>query len=111
MDDPAVRSFSPSILREAMARRLYRRAVVTAQITVPAVPIDRLAANASPVPESSATVRARVESARTRQRARYRAQRQPLQAIALQHPLGCLEQCAMQRAVMVRGSFACIGTA
>jgi precorrin-6B methylase 2 len=38
MDDPAVRSFSPSILREAMARRLYRRAVVTAQITVPAVP-------------------------------------------------------------------------
>jgi precorrin-6B methylase 2 len=38
MDDPAVRSFNPSILREAMARRLYRRAVVTAQITVPAVP-------------------------------------------------------------------------
>ena len=43
-------------------------------VTVPAVPIDRLAANASTVPESSAAVRARVESARTRQRARYRAQ-------------------------------------
>jgi SAM-dependent methyltransferase len=38
MDDPAVRSFSPSILREAMARRLYRRSVATGQITVPAVP-------------------------------------------------------------------------
>ncbi|MDT5274345.1 MAG: hypothetical protein QOG95_1277 [Mycobacterium sp.] len=38
MEDPAVRSFNPSMLREAMARRLYRRAVVTAQITVPAVP-------------------------------------------------------------------------
>jgi precorrin-6B methylase 2 len=38
MDDPAVRLFNPSMLREAMARRLYRRAVVTAQITVPAVP-------------------------------------------------------------------------
>src|SRR6202021_2926833 len=38
MDDPAVRSFSPSTLGEAVVRRLYRRAVVTAQITVPAVP-------------------------------------------------------------------------
>ncbi len=38
MDDPAVRSASPPMLREAMARRLYRRAVMTAQITVPAVP-------------------------------------------------------------------------
>ena len=38
MDDPAARSFNPSTLGEAMARRLYRRAVVTAQITVPAVP-------------------------------------------------------------------------
>jgi len=38
MDDPAVSSFDASILREAMARRLYRRAVVNAQIRVPAVP-------------------------------------------------------------------------
>ena len=38
MDDQAARSFSPSTLREAVARRLYRRAAVTAQITVPAVP-------------------------------------------------------------------------
>jgi SAM-dependent methyltransferase len=38
MDDPAVRSFSPSVLGEAVVRRLYRRAVVTTQITVPAVP-------------------------------------------------------------------------
>ncbi len=38
MDDPAARSFSPSVLREAMARRLYRRSVATGQITVPAVP-------------------------------------------------------------------------
>jgi precorrin-6B methylase 2 len=38
MEDPAVRSFTPSMLREAMARRLHRRAVMTAQITVPAVP-------------------------------------------------------------------------
>ena len=38
MNDPAARSFNPSMLREAMARRLYRRAVVTGQITVPAVP-------------------------------------------------------------------------
>jgi SAM-dependent methyltransferase len=38
MEDPAVRSFDASMLREAMARRLYRRAVVNAQITAPAVP-------------------------------------------------------------------------
>lgn len=38
MEDPAVRSFDASMLRGAMARRLYRRAVVNAQITVPAVP-------------------------------------------------------------------------
>jgi precorrin-6B methylase 2 len=38
MDDPAGRPASPPMLREAMARRLYRRAVMTAQITVPAVP-------------------------------------------------------------------------
>jgi precorrin-6B methylase 2 len=38
MEDPAVRSFSLSTLGEAVVRRLYRRAEVTAQITVPAVP-------------------------------------------------------------------------
>jgi SAM-dependent methyltransferase len=38
MGDPATRSFDPAILGEAIARRLYRRSVVTAQITVPAVP-------------------------------------------------------------------------
>ncbi|MGB6208811.1 MAG: SAM-dependent methyltransferase, partial [Mycobacterium sp.] len=38
MDDPAIRSFSPATLREAMARRLYRRSVAMGQITVPAVP-------------------------------------------------------------------------
>jgi len=38
VDDPAIRSFSPSTLREAMARRLYRRSVAMGQITVPAVP-------------------------------------------------------------------------
>jgi SAM-dependent methyltransferase len=38
VDDPAVRPFSPSTLREAMARRLYRRSVAMGQITVPAVP-------------------------------------------------------------------------
>jgi SAM-dependent methyltransferase len=38
MDDPAVRSFSPSTLHEAMARRLYRRSVAMGQIAVPAVP-------------------------------------------------------------------------
>jgi SAM-dependent methyltransferase len=38
VDDPAVGPFSPSTLREAMARRLYRRSVAMGQITVPAVP-------------------------------------------------------------------------
>jgi precorrin-6B methylase 2 len=38
MEDPAVRSFSPAKLGEAVVRRLYRRSVVTTQITVPAVP-------------------------------------------------------------------------
>ncbi|MBV8181483.1 MAG: class I SAM-dependent methyltransferase [Mycobacterium sp.] len=38
MDDPPLRSTDPSTLREAMARRLYRGAVVTGQITLPAVP-------------------------------------------------------------------------
>jgi precorrin-6B methylase 2 len=38
MDDPVAHPASPSMLREAMVRRLHRRAVVTAQITVPAVP-------------------------------------------------------------------------
>ncbi len=38
MQAPATRSFDPSKLGDAMARRLYRRSVVTAQITVPAVP-------------------------------------------------------------------------
>jgi precorrin-6B methylase 2 len=38
MDDPVAQPASPSMLREAMVRRLHRRAVVTAQITVPAVP-------------------------------------------------------------------------
>jgi SAM-dependent methyltransferase len=38
VDDPAVGSFSTSTLREAMARRLYRRSVAMGQITVPAVP-------------------------------------------------------------------------
>jgi SAM-dependent methyltransferase len=38
VDDPAVSSFSTPTLREAMARRLYRRSVAMGQITVPAVP-------------------------------------------------------------------------
>ncbi len=38
MDNPPLRSFDPALLREPMARRLYRRAVVTGQITLPAVP-------------------------------------------------------------------------
>ncbi len=38
MRDPAARSVSPAKLHEATVRRLYRRSVVTAQITVPAVP-------------------------------------------------------------------------
>jgi precorrin-6B methylase 2 len=38
MDNPPVGSVNPTLLREAMARRLYRRSVVTGQITLPAVP-------------------------------------------------------------------------
>jgi 2-polyprenyl-3-methyl-5-hydroxy-6-metoxy-1,4-benzoquinol methylase len=38
VDDPPVRSFDPSVLREAMGRRLYRRAVAEGQIALPAVP-------------------------------------------------------------------------
>lgn len=38
MDDPVVGPASASTLRAAMLRRLYRRAVLTAQITVPAAP-------------------------------------------------------------------------
>ncbi|WIM89068.1 class I SAM-dependent methyltransferase [Candidatus Mycobacterium wuenschmannii] len=38
MDVPGAKSIDPSVLREAVTRRLYRRAVMTAQITVPAVP-------------------------------------------------------------------------
>jgi SAM-dependent methyltransferase len=38
MDTPPLRSVDPSTLRNAMARRLYRRSVVTGQITLPAVP-------------------------------------------------------------------------
>ena len=38
MENPPVRSANPTLLREAMARRLYRRSVVTGQITLPAVP-------------------------------------------------------------------------
>jgi SAM-dependent methyltransferase len=38
VDDPAVSASSTPKLREAMARRLYRRSVAMGQITVPAVP-------------------------------------------------------------------------
>jgi precorrin-6B methylase 2 len=38
VEDPAPGSFDPSTLREAMARRLHRRAIGSGQITVPAVP-------------------------------------------------------------------------
>ena len=38
MEDRPLRSFDPSMLREAMARRLYRRSIAAGQITVPAVP-------------------------------------------------------------------------
>jgi SAM-dependent methyltransferase len=38
VDDPAVSASSTPMLREAMARRLYRRSVAMGQITVPAVP-------------------------------------------------------------------------
>lgn len=38
MEDRGPRSFDPSVLREAMARRLYRRAEAEGQIRLPAVP-------------------------------------------------------------------------
>jgi SAM-dependent methyltransferase len=38
MEDSPPGSFDPSTLREAMARRLYRRSIAAGQITVPAVP-------------------------------------------------------------------------
>jgi SAM-dependent methyltransferase len=38
VEDPAPRSFDPSMLRQALARRLYRRAVAEGQIALPAVP-------------------------------------------------------------------------
>jgi precorrin-6B methylase 2 len=38
VENPPVRSIDPSMLREAMARRLHRRAVASGQITLPAVP-------------------------------------------------------------------------
>jgi SAM-dependent methyltransferase len=38
MASPPLKSIDPQTLREAMARRLYRRSVVTGQITLPAVP-------------------------------------------------------------------------
>jgi SAM-dependent methyltransferase len=38
MEDPARRSFDPSTLREAMARRLHRRSMAEGQIQLPAVP-------------------------------------------------------------------------
>jgi SAM-dependent methyltransferase len=38
MEDPPTGLFDPSTLREAMARRLYRRSIAGGQITVPAVP-------------------------------------------------------------------------
>jgi 2-polyprenyl-3-methyl-5-hydroxy-6-metoxy-1,4-benzoquinol methylase len=38
MEDAPPRSFDPSVLREAMAQRLHRRAVAEGQITLPAVP-------------------------------------------------------------------------
>lgn len=38
MGDPRTEPFDPATLREAMARRLYRRSIAAGQITVPAVP-------------------------------------------------------------------------
>jgi hypothetical protein len=38
MENPPVGPFDPSLLREPMVRRLYRRSVVTGQITLLAVP-------------------------------------------------------------------------
>lgn len=38
MDDPPLRSIDPSVLRDAMARRLYRGSVVSGQISLQAAP-------------------------------------------------------------------------
>jgi precorrin-6B methylase 2 len=38
MDNPPLKSANPTLLREAVARRFYRRSVVTGKITLPAVP-------------------------------------------------------------------------
>jgi precorrin-6B methylase 2 len=38
MDNPPLKSTDPTLLREAVARRFYRRSVVKGQITLPAVP-------------------------------------------------------------------------
>ena len=38
MENPPLRSVDPRLLREAMTRRLFRRSVVTGEITLPAVP-------------------------------------------------------------------------
>ena len=38
MNTPRLRSADPTLLRESMARQLYRRSVVTGQVTLPAVP-------------------------------------------------------------------------
>ncbi|OBI76692.1 class I SAM-dependent methyltransferase [Mycobacterium asiaticum] len=38
MEDPSTGSFDPDALRDAMARRLYRRSVAGGHVTVPAVP-------------------------------------------------------------------------
>ncbi|MBV8180901.1 MAG: class I SAM-dependent methyltransferase [Mycobacterium sp.] len=38
MENPPLRSVTPTRLNESMVRRLYRRSVVTGQITLPAVP-------------------------------------------------------------------------
>jgi SAM-dependent methyltransferase len=38
MENPPLRSFSPTLLREAMTRRLYRQSAVTGEINLPAVP-------------------------------------------------------------------------
>jgi precorrin-6B methylase 2 len=38
VEDPPERSFDPSVLRDAMARRLHRRSVAEGQITLPAAP-------------------------------------------------------------------------
>ncbi len=38
MENPPLRSLSPSVLHDAMARRLYRRSVIKGEIRLPAVP-------------------------------------------------------------------------